>query len=78
VSCGVPETVTASLNSIRTRTTSPAFSVPLEGLEVILETVGSTVSIIIAFDPAILLVPEGTVVVFITFPEVSVGATVRT
>jgi hypothetical protein len=57
---------------------SPAFSVPLEGLEVIFETVGTAVSIIIAFDPAILLVPEGTVVVFITFPDASVGATVRT
>ena len=47
-------------------------------LDVTLETVGAVVSMTIAFDPAILLDPEGTVVVFITFPAASVGALVST
>jgi hypothetical protein len=47
-------------------------------LDVTFVTVGEVVSMTIAFDPAILLEPEGTVVVFITFPDASVGATVRT
>ena len=48
VSCGVPVTVTTSLNSTVIAITSPVRYLPLSVVEVIEATVGTAVSIIIA------------------------------
>ena len=45
VNCGVPLTVTASVNVTVIAATSPIFNVPSEVVEVTLETVGTTPSI---------------------------------